>query len=515
MPDFLPSKKELTNALAWFTAPVNDAIKKGKETAADIAEWLWVVLQGDFAEDQTTAQIVTGTVISMIPFVDQICDVRDICANATKIKEDSNNPWAWVGLILTLIGLFPVLGSLFKGIFKVILAPIRRFMLKPATKGLKFTGGNIYKLAEPAIETGITELNKFLARPAVKNAIKKAKITNIYKAIANKIREVKALVSKQSLLKVFDQLVGHLRDTVKFIEKYASKAVGAKAKQMLQSVVEVRNLANQKLGEFLKPVQDFLEKLAIRIEKESDQAFKATTNVRNVTQFRRLDDGEELQAIRKQKPNWVHKTPENGGLPFMPAELDPKTANTPLHPSLGKVQPALKSGYDHPLKGKYDTFAQGPNGEKLIKAQVFNEGEVLVRVLAPGSLDNSICWMRKSEFEKLTSREDWRDKFAVWASWNANGEYLEYTVPKGKKLYAWEGPAASQELGEFYLKGGGIQIVLHPDHLIPSGLSKRKLTGWGYGTDTEIGNFSMVGVPTLQTKMGDYSLAAKLEHKPR
>lgn len=515
MPDFLPSKKELTNALAWFTAPVNDAIKKGKETAADIAEWLWVVLQGDFAEDQTTAQIVTGTVISMIPFVDQICDVRDICANATKIKEDSNNPWAWVGLILTLIGLFPVLGSLFKGIFKVILAPIRRFMLKPATKGLKFTGGNIYKLAEPAIETGITELNKFLARPAVKNAIKKAKITNIYKAIANKIREVKALVSKQSLLKVFDQLVGHLRDTVKFIEKYASKAVGAKAKQMLHSVVEVRNLANQKLGEFLKPVQDFLEKLAIRIEKESDQAFKATTNVRNVTQFRRLDDGEELQAIRKQKPNWVHKTPENGGLPFMPAELDPKTANTPLHPSLGKVQPALKSGYDHPLKGKYDTFAQGPNGEKLIKAQVFNEGEVLVRVLAPGSLDNSICWMRKSEFEKLTSREDWRDKFAVWASWNANGEYLEYTVPKGKKLYAWEGPAASQELGEFYLKGGGIQIVLHPDHLIPSGLSKRKLTGWGYGTDTEIGNFSMVGVPTLQTKMGDYSLAAKLEHKPR
>ncbi|WP_075175638.1 hypothetical protein [Acinetobacter indicus] len=123
--------------------------------------------------------------------------------------------------------------------------------------------------------------------------------------------------------------------------------------------------------------------------------------------------------------------------------------------------------------------------------------------------------MRKSEFGKLKSREDWSDKFAVWASWNANGEYLEYTVPKGKKLYAWEGPAASQELGEFYLKGGGIQIVLHPDHLIPSGLSKRKLTGWGYGTDTEIGNFSMVGVPTLQTKMGDYSLAAKLEHKPR
>ena len=222
---------------------------------------------------------------------------------AKKIKEDSNNPWAWVGLILTLIGLFPVLGSLFKGIFKVILAPIRRFMLKPATKGLKFTGGNIYKLAEPAIESGITELNKFLARPAVKKAIKNAKITNIYKATASKIREVKGMLTKQALLGVFDKLVGYLRDTVKFIDKYASKAIGAKARQMLQTVIDVRNLANQKLGEFLKPVQDFLERLAVRIEKESDQAFKATTNVRNVTQFRRLGDGEELKAFRKQKPD--------------------------------------------------------------------------------------------------------------------------------------------------------------------------------------------------------------------
>ena len=124
----------------------------------------------------------------------------------------------------------------------------------------------------------------------------------------------------------------------------------------------------------------------------------------------------------------------------------------------------------------------------------------IIRVLAPGSLDNSICWMRKSEFTKLKSREEWRDKFAVWASWNNNGEYLEYTVPKGNKLYAWEGRAASQERGEFYLKGGGTQIVLDPKDLISSGLSKRKLTGWGYGTDTIIGDFSIVGVSTLKSQ---------------
>lgn len=267
MPDFLPSKKELTNALAWFTAPVNDAIKKGKETAADIAEWLWVVLQGDFAEDQTTAQIVTGTVISMIPFVDQICDVRDICANATKIKEDSNNPWAWVGLILTLIGLFPVLGSLFKGVFKVILAPI-----------------------------------------------------------------------------------------------------------------------------------------------------------------------------------------------------------------------------DLP------------------------EGTILYRVLDPSSYDNSICWMRESEYKKLKSKADWRRYFEVFASWNHNGEMVKYRVPKGG-LKVWEGPAASQTFkssagkvekvnskGEiFVLEGGGIQIVLDPKDLVHANISKREATPWGYDSGL-IGEAktSMVGVPRLE-----------------
>ena len=86
-------------------------------------------------------------------------------------------------------------------------------------------------------------------------------------------------------------------------------------------------------------------------------------------------------------------------------------------------------------------------------------------------------------------------------------------MPKGKKLYAWEGPAASQERGEFYIKGGGMQIVLDPNDLIASGLNKRKLTGWGYGTDTTIGDFSVVGVPVLKAQMGDFSLAPRLKHK--
>ncbi len=110
--------QELENGLAWFTAAPTRWVSSAKQDMSAAAEWIWVVLQGDFADEQNTAQTITGTVISMIPFVDQLCDVRDVVANCRKINQDTSNKWAWVALVLTLIGLFPTLGSLAKRLFQ-------------------------------------------------------------------------------------------------------------------------------------------------------------------------------------------------------------------------------------------------------------------------------------------------------------------------------------------------------------------------------------------------------------
>lgn len=499
----IPTQDELCNALAWFTSPVTDAIERGKKTASDIADWLWVVIQGDFAEEQTTAQIATGTIISMIPFVDQICDIRDLCANSLKIKEDSNDPWAWLALILTLIGLFPVLGSLFKGIIKVLLARLRRLVMRPAQKGLAFTSENLYKAMIPTIEKCTTELKKFIARPEVKKAIQEAGIQDIYKETAKVLRTVKGQLTTQKLTSVLDGLIANLKDAVTYIEKWGSPAIVAQAKNALVAVNEVRKQANTQLAKVLHPVTEYLERLAQHVEKEGDQNFKVTTNVKNLTAFRRVSEDEELAAFKKNKPNWVHIYQEKvTRLPFPEARRDPKTAQTPQHPSLGKNLPKQKTDRNNALEEAYKTFAKD-----AIKAVTLTPGEVIVRVVAPGSFDNSICWMRKKEFDQLKNRAEWRDRFAVWPAWNANGEYVLYTVPKGTQVHAWEGPAASQvhKYNEFYLKGGGVQLVIDPNHLVKSGFSERKHTNWGYGTDTDIGDFTLVGVPQLETKMGNFS----------
>jgi hypothetical protein len=103
--------------------------------------------------------------------------------------------------------------------------------------------------------------------------------------------------------------------------------------------------------------------------------------------------------------------------------------------------------------------------------------------------------MTKAEFDKLKSKDDWRRRFAVWAHWNSNGEFVTYTVPPGPGLNVWEGITGSQQLdrSKYVLEGGAWQIVVEPSHLQKTHISARQKTGWGYD---DLGTTNrMIGVP--------------------
>ncbi|MEQ2026259.1 hypothetical protein ABLB84_10840 [Xenorhabdus szentirmaii] len=74
--------KYLEDALAFFKPAPDSWVNQVSAEAT--GEWIWEVLKGDFHDDPSTAQVVTGTVISVIPYVDQICDIRDLIANCKK-----------------------------------------------------------------------------------------------------------------------------------------------------------------------------------------------------------------------------------------------------------------------------------------------------------------------------------------------------------------------------------------------------------------------------------------------
>lgn len=481
---------ELNNALAWFRAAPANFYKSGQEKLQGTAQWIWEVIQGDFNEDQTTAQVVTGTVISMIPFVDQICDVRDVVANCKKINQDSSNKWHWVALALTLIGLFPTLGSLVKGCFKILFAYGRKGMFSAGKAALD---SNMWQASKPFVEAGIGKLNDFLARPAVRRSLSALKVDAPYKYLAEQVRLTSGKLSVGALTSAFDTSITALKGLTDKVLKWGPASMQPKVASLLATVNGVRKQADKMLGEALKPLQDWLNKLAQRLDVEHKLNYQANTNALNPHNFGRLSLDAEVEALRKAPPPYV------------------KVGKEGTHPALRKA-PAVPPGHfdiganaPRGAEDAFKTFAEG------IRADRIPPGTVLYRVLDPKSADNSICWMSKTEFDQLRSKAAWRDRFAVWRHWNHNGEYVTYTVPPGPGLPVWRGPTASQQLTDragrvikaddkdngFWLKGGAEQIVVNPADLQRAHLGKRQFTGWGYD-EGEI-DVNLVGVPVLQT----------------
>ncbi|KRF02121.1 hypothetical protein ASG87_11610 [Frateuria sp. Soil773] len=478
--------EELENGLEWFKAAPARWYASAKEDVSAAAEWIWNVLQGDFADDQSTAQVVTGTVISMIPFVDQICDVRDVVANCRKIHQDVSNKWSWVALILTLIGLFPVLGSLGKGCGKILFAYGRKCVFRAGVHALE---AGFWQASRPWVEAGIKKLNQYLAMPSVRRTLKSLGWLNPYKTIAGKLRQVMGKLNVGELSKAFDKVIEALNYFVGKIQRWGSEAMGTKAGQLLRQVMDIRNAMAKRVEELLAPVRDWLEQLARRIELETNLAYRAEVNAVNPSKYMRPQLAADAADMAANKPRWVDEAASLRHKPMGDAPFEKGW------PDISKTAPT-------PLGKAYKTFHNA-------KPVTIKPGEKLYRVVDPSSFDNSICWMREAEFKALKSRDDWRRRFAVWRYWNRNGEYATYVVPPGEGLRVWEGATASQRLEEgskFVLEGGAPQIVLDPKQLKPEYLAKRKPTGWGY-TDFPGESDEFLGLPKLANNIDPRNLA--------
>ena len=460
---------EFENALAWFCSAPAGWVQQGKKNLAAGAEWIWEVLQGDFNDNASTAQVVTGTIISMIPFVDQICDVRDLVANCRKIDEEPDKSWHWISLALTLIGLFPAVGSLLKGCLKVPFAVMRK---------AGAVGGVTPRLSL-YIDEALVQLNRFLERPEVVASLKALNWDNPRKILATEMRKVAAKINISALLGALGEVSKAAGHMLNLVRKWGGLEAAERAGHLIAKIDNVRLGANRHLAQAVSPIQNALVGFARRLEIDADMAHRAYLNSVNPHAFTKLSEAEEVAAFAKAPPRWVDST----GIFVYPAITRPQNPK----PGWTSTAPDPKRGR-HPLDNAHETF-------NTIQQLTIPPGTKLYRIVDPTSADNSICWMSEAEFKSLKSKDDWRRRFAVWANWNSNGEFVVYTVPPGSGLNVWEGVTASQKLRgtDYILEGGARQIVVDPSHLDKSHLSGRQKTGWGYD-DLGTAN-TLVGVP--------------------
>ena len=418
----------LRRAVAWLT----DAPGRIYDATVDTGAWVWEAVQGDFNENRTAAQVAFDTVISMIPLVDQVCDVRDLIANCKHIQKDPSNHWAKVAIGLTLIGLFPSLGSLIKGVLKIFFLYVRRYGLDHVAKALN-----------DAMHAVIIYLRKPQVQKLARKLVPRGQ--RLFAYLAQEVRKARDLLSPKELLDAFSRGIATARD----LRKYAigSKA-GAFADSAIDLLLSVRKDADKFVGELVKPLRQVLEDIIRRLELEDLLQHRGIMDTTNAHFYGGLPKPRAVTLMQTTEPppSWLKK-----GVPGK---------NPPLKPERLRefVDGRAAEGYLKMSEKEIASFAS-------LAAHELKGPARLYRVIGPGSFASSRDWMTEEQFQALQRATDpkaaWRDHFAVWPDWNPDGQFVVYDVKVGETLKVWRGRAAEQtrsDMKGFHLEGGWEQI---------------------------------------------------------
>jgi hypothetical protein len=437
---------QMRDALAWTTGEKEET----KEVSSNPFVWFWEAVEGDFNENRSTSQILVDAGISMIPLVDQVCDLRDLIANCRKLSRDQSDVWNWVALVLTLIGLFPALGSLVKGILKIFFGFVRR------------SGGE--KVAE-AVEAAMSWVISFLRRRQVQQYLKLHKVDDVLKWLATEVKAIGEKISASELVAAFDRAIKVLAELTSKVEYVP--ILGNKAKQALAEVRKIRLGANAQLAKALKPVQDIVDTVILRLERESLQRQHGIVDAKNIHYRGALPEAAAVALMRKRKPAWLTAKAN-----AVYAEVEPTIVRAEVDDMASLT---TRSGKP---KASDDIFPsltdENIRSFHTLKANTIKGPARLFRVLAPNSRGMSDCWVSEEVFQKLQKASDpksaWRKYLAVWPDWNVNGQFVIYDIKAGESLNVWRGIASSQtkaSLPGFQLEGGYEQIVFKVERSDP------------------------------------------------
>ncbi|WP_186293328.1 hypothetical protein [Chitinimonas sp. BJB300] len=426
------SEAEIRTALTWESGehPPQD-----RNTWA----WLWEAIQGDFNDNRSTGQIAFDAAISMVPLVDQVCDVRDLIANCKGIaqsKEGEDDTWKWVGLALTLIGLFPSLGSLVKGVLKIFFLFLR-----------KYGGGQTAKAVDDAMTWVITLIRK----REVQKYLRVHKVDEVFKWLADQIRVVRGQVRAYALRTAFDKGISTLKG---LLDKVTwMPVVGDKARKTLEQVQAVRKKADEMISPAIKPVQAMLDRIIWRLDYESALQRSGIVDAHNVHFRGTLPEARAITLMRTTEPlpSWLSK-----GTEVKWTEQDVKK---------GREIVARKNKGEDKWPELNDKNIASFHSMKAIEVK---GPAKFYRVTSPGNGAMGDCWVPEDVWVNIMNSPDpkaaWRKYLAVWPDWNPDSQFVVMEVPAGQTIKAWRGPAASQVKDikknlDAHLEGGWDQVV--------------------------------------------------------
>ena len=422
---------------------LNEVRGEKKPEDVGLGEWIWGALQGDFNGERTTGQIGFDMVVSLIPVVDTICDIRDLCANIRQYRKDPSNKVTLFFIATTVIGFFPEIGTVAKSALRLVW-----IYLKPLIKHADDIT-NVSKLmvaANRACDAALPKITEYLQHNRVVKWATHGKLPDMYQFVAKTIREAAEKFSAAMLGRLLNEKLDDLKALLQKIRLIVPSTIRQEIDELVKWIDTKGHAMVSAVQGFVQPLRTVLKIVAKRLD---DQAWKVQTYRTNRGWIAPISESGSAKLINAKPPKYVKKTP-------------PVMKHPPMKMSDDEILKSKKEYPGHPPLADWiiGTFSN----TKKIRADAIKGPAKLYRIVDPSNEGAGIFWLTEAEFKSIKNRDDWRSKFAVKPEWNQNGWVVEYEVRAGETLPVWRGPAASQELKgtDYYLEGGGEQIVFFP-----------------------------------------------------
>ena len=225
----MSAEKELT------ALDIADLIWNGAKGGA---KWVGGVVVGEFNTKQSTGQIVTDAVISMFPIAGEITAARDAVAIGLRLADspdDADDLYDWIGLVLCLLAVIPILGGVLKGVGKLL--------IRAASK------------SEDLVKLG-KEILAFLRKMG-------------YGDPAKWLRELNFAKYQGDVMKAFDALLTRLVDVTLFIPKRLGSVLPASVKQYFVALPDklerLRTLGSSKIPKAIRELNSCLDRVRTKL----------------------------------------------------------------------------------------------------------------------------------------------------------------------------------------------------------------------------------------------------------
>ena len=423
---------------------LNEIHGQKKPDDVGLGEWIWGALQGDFNAERSAGQIGFDMAVSLIPIVDTLCDVRDLCANIRQYRKDPTNKITLFFIATTVVGFIPELGTVVKSVLRLVWV-----YMKPMVKHADdiTSASNLTDAAQRACEKALPKITEYLQHSRVAKWATDGKLPNTYKFIAKTILEASEKADSVKLSRLLNEKLNDLNALLERIRPIVPILIRERLDEVLTFIETSSKSMSKAIEEFAQPVRTILKVVAKELD---DHAWTVQLLQNNQASIAPISISGSAKLIKAKPLEWAKK--KSGRL-----------TNPPLEGDAPEVIELMKANPTHPRldRSVVETFAQTHGG---MRPDVIKGPAKLYRIVDPSNEAAGMFWVSEATFKSLTSREQWRSSLAVKPHWNGNGDAVIYQLGPNETLKVWRGPAASQELDhtDRYLEGGAEQIVFFP-----------------------------------------------------